>query len=303
MSGINLPAVPVEGGLSVYFRDVWKFPVLEADEEYMLAERWREHGDVDAAHALVTSHLRLVCKIAMKYRGYGLPVSDLVSEGNIGLMKAVRKFEPERGFRLSTYAMWWIRAAITEYILNSWSMVKVGTVAARKKLFFSLRKMKSKLNIMDQGELTDDQADRLAIALNSNRREIQDMNQRLSSKDLSLNAPMSDAEDSMEFQDSLEDDGPNPEALVGDREEFDKRMVLLREALAELPERERHILEQRRLAEDPQTLEDLGNHYGISRERVRQLEVRAFEKVKKLLSSRALQSRPETAEAPALQPA
>ncbi|MGB0670592.1 MAG: RNA polymerase sigma factor RpoH [Rhodospirillales bacterium] len=281
MSSHFLPAAPVEGGLAQYFRDVWKFPVLEAEEEFMLAQRFREHGDVKAAHKLVTSHLRLVCKIAMKYRGYGLPVADLVAEGNIGLMKAVKKFEPERGFRLSTYAMWWIRASITEYILNSWSMVKVGTVAARKKLFFSLRKMKAQMNIMDQGELSDEQADRLAIALTSNSNEIKAMNRRLAARDLSLNAPMSDAEDSMEFMDSLEDEGPSPERSLAEREEYGKRMDLMREALADLPEREREILAERRLTDEPLTLEELGGRYGISRERVRQLEVRAFNKLKK----------------------
>ena len=286
MTTLRLPAVPMDGGLSRYFREVWTFPLLEPEEEYMLAQRWRDHGDTEAAHKLVTSHLRLVAKMAMKYRGYGLPMADLVSEGNIGLMKAVKKFEPERGFRLSTYAMWWIRAAITEYILRSWSMVKLGTIAAQKKLFFSLRKLKNKLRIMDSGELKPDEVTKLARAMNVPEKEIIDMNRRLAARDVSLNTPLSDDE-GMEFQDTLVDGSPSPEALTGDGEELDLRRRYLEQALVTLPERERHIFTERRLTDDPLTLEELGKHYGVSRERIRQLEVRAFDKVKAAVVSAA----------------
>ena len=279
MTTLPLPAVPVDGGLSQYFQQVFSFPVLKAEEEYMLAKRWKEHGDVEAAHELVTSHLRLVAKIAMSYRGYGLPVADLVSEGNIGLMKAVRKFEPERGFRLSTYAMWWIRAAITEYILKSWSLVKLGTVAAQKKMFFSLRKLKGRLKIMDNGELSPDQAAMLAKELNVSESDVIGMNRRLAARDVSLNAPVAE-DNGTEFQDTLVDESPSPETLLADGEELNYRKGLLRDAMQVLPARERHILTERRLKDDPVTLEELGKTYGISRERVRQLEVRALEKVK-----------------------
>ena len=278
MTTLPLPAVPVDGGLSQYFQQVFRFPVLKAEEEYMLAKRWKEHGDVEAAHELVTSHLRLVAKIAMSYRGYGLPVADLVSEGNIGLMKAVRKFEPERGFRLSTYAMWWIRAAITEYILKSWSLVKLGTVAAQKKMFFSLRKLKGRLKIMDNGELGPDQAALLAKELNVSESDVIGMNRRLAARDLSLNAPVAE-DNGTEFQDTLVDESPSPESLLADGEELNYRKGLLRDAMQVLPARERYILTERRLKDDPVTLEELGKTYGISRERVRQLEVRALEKV------------------------
>lgn len=286
MTSLTLPAVPMDGGLSRYFREIWTFPILEPEEEYMLAQRWRDHGDIEAAHKLVTSHLRLVAKMAMKYRGYGLPMADLISEGNIGLMKAVKKFEPERGFRLSTYAMWWIRAAITEYVLRSWSMVKLGTIAAQKKLFFSLRKLKSKLKIMDTGELKPDEVSKLARAMDVPEKEIIDMNRRLAARDVSLNSPLSDGE-GLEFQDTLVDDTPTPEALTGEREELELRRDYLKQALATLPERERHIFIERRLKDDPLTLEDLGKHYGVSRERIRQLEVRAFDKVKAAVMSTA----------------
>lgn len=297
---MKLPTVPVDGGLSRYFREVWKFPILSVEEEYMLAQRWQEHGDVDAAHKLVTSHLRLVAKIAMGNRGYGLPVSDLVSEGTIGLMKAVKKFDPQRGFRLSTYAMWWIRASITEYVLRSWSMVKLGTMAAQKKLFFSLRKFKSKLNILDDDDLTPEQAAKLSKEMNISEREIIDMNRRLTSRDFSLNTPLSQ-EESLEFQDTLVDESPSPEASYRDKEEMKQRRELLKKAVAVLPKRERHIFTERRLKDDPQTLEELGVHYGISRERVRQLEVRAYENVKKAVESAAaelagsLEAEPEPA--------
>jgi RNA polymerase sigma-32 factor len=279
MTALTLPVVPVEGGLANYFRQIWSFPILDKAEEQMLAVRWRDHRDISAAHKLVTSHLRLVAKIATKYRGYGLPLSDLVSEGNIGLMKAVKKFDPNLGFRLSTYAMWWIKAAITEYILKSWSMVKLGTVASQKKLFFSLRKMKSRLNILDSGELTPDQAKHISKATGVSADEVVNMNRRLAARDLSLNAPMSVDQEGIEFQDALIDERANPERQVAEREEFDQRSMLLREAVETLPERERHIFTERKLRDDPVTLEDLGQVYGISRERVRQLEVRAFEKV------------------------
>ncbi len=281
MTTLALPTIPVEGGLAQYFREAWRFPILGAEEEYMLAKRWREHDDVEAAHALVTSHLRLVAKIAMKYRGYGLPVADLVSEGNIGLMKAVRKFEPDLGFRLSTYAIWWIKAAITEYVLRSWSLVKMGTVAAQKKLFFSLRRIKGQMEILDNGELDSEQATRLAEALNVSEREVVAMNARMSSRDLSLNAPVTKDGDMTEFLDTLVDEHPSPEAIVAEEEELTQRRSLLEQALTTLPERERHILVERRLKDDPSTLEVLGQVYGISRERVRQLEVRAFEKLKR----------------------
>ncbi|MEQ8195162.1 MAG: RNA polymerase sigma factor RpoH [Rhodospirillales bacterium] len=286
MTSLSLPAVPLEGGLSQYFRQVWAFPMLEADQEYMLAQRWREHGDVDAAHQLVTSHLRLVCKIATGYKGYGLPLSDLISEGNIGLMKAVKKFEPERGFRLSTYAMWWIRAAITEFVLRSWSMVKMGTVAAQKKLFFSLRKMKGRLKIMDNGELTRDQTKTLSNALDVPEEEITLMNRRLAARDVSLNAPITD-EESMEFQDTLVDETPSPEEFVATGEELSIRRGYLKSALETLSDRERHIFAERHLKDEPQTLEELGKHYGISRERIRQLEVRAYEKIKSAVMTEA----------------
>jgi RNA polymerase sigma-32 factor len=287
MTALTLPVAPVENGLSRYFREIWKFPILERDEEYMLAKSWQDNSDVKAAHRLVTSHLRLVAKIAMKYRGYGLPVSDLVSEGNIGLMKAVKKFEPERGFRLSTYAIWWIRAAITEHILKSWSLVKMGTVAAQKKLFFSLRRIKGQLDIVDNGELEPEQAAQLAEALNVPKDELIEMNRRMASRDASLNAPVSQADGAMEFQDTLVDGGLSPEQLAMDGQEMTHRRGLLQQALTTLPERDRRIFVERRLTEDPPTLEDLGKEYGISRERVRQLEARAFAKVQKAITSAA----------------
>jgi RNA polymerase sigma-32 factor len=258
--------------------------MLSGDEEFMLAVRWREHDDRDAAHKLVTSHLRLVAKIAMGYRGYGLPVSDLISEGNIGLMKAVKKFEPHKGFRLATYAMWWIRASITEYVLRSWSMVKVGTLAGQKKLFFSLGRIKRNLNIVSNGELDPEQADLVAESLSVSRQDVIAMDRRLAARDVSLNASRTgDDGDGPEFQDILVDGSPDPETLVGDNEETSYRRGLLMRALKELPERERHIFTERRLKDDPMTLEELGGVYGVSRERVRQLEVRAFDKVTKMV--------------------
>lgn len=290
---LTLPEVPVDGGLSRYFQEVWRFPMLEADEEYMLAERYRAHGDSDAAHRLVTSHLRLVAKIAMKYKGYGLPMADLVSEGNIGLMRAVKKFEPERGFRLSTYAMWWIKAAITEHILKSWSLVKLGTVASQKKLFFSLRTIKSKLNIMDSGELSDEQAAELSENLKVSAADIKQINRRMSARDASLNARLSDEEDGMEFQDTLVDDRPSPERVFAETEEYGTRQTMLKSAIGQLPQREREIFMERRLSDDPKTLEELGEVYGVSRERIRQLEARAFEKVQAALLADAQANAPD----------
>jgi RNA polymerase sigma-32 factor len=241
---------------------------------------------VEAAHKLVTSHLRLVAKIAMGYRGYGIPVSDLIAEGNIGLMKAVKKFEPERGFRLSTYAMWWIRAAITEYILKSWSMVKMGTLATQKKLFFSLRRIKRQLNIIDSGELEPEHATELAVHLNVSERDVVEMNRRLAVRDLSLNAPMSrEKDEGAEFQDALIDESPTPETLTAENQESSYRRTLVRRAMSDLPDRERHILAERWLADEPKTLEELGSVYGISRERVRQLEARALDKVRRAVSA------------------
>lgn len=281
----TLPSITEEGGLSKYLRDVWKYPILEKEQEFMLACRLRDSGDVDAAHQLVTSHLRLVAKIAMGYRGYGLPVADLVSEGSIGLMKAVKKFDPDRGFRLSTYAIWWIKASITEYVLKSWSMVKMGTVSSQKKLFFSLRRTKNQLKIFDNGELSGEQTLQLAEQLNATEQEVQHMNRRLHARDFSLNTPLSQVDEGTEFQDTLVDERPTPETVVGDSEEFSYRSGMLARAMEGLPEREKNILIERRLKDDPITLEELGQQYGISRERVRQLEVRAFEKVQKAMQA------------------
>ena len=286
MAGLSLPVVPSENGLSRYMREIWQFPILGAEEEYMLAVRWRDHGDVDAAHKLVTSHLRLVAKIAMKYRGYGLPVADLLSEGNIGLMKAVKKFEPERGFRLATYAIWWIKAAMTEYVLRSWSLVRMGTMAAQKKLFFNLRRLKSHLEILDNGDLTPEQTTDLAERLDVSESDLVDMNRRISTRDSSLNTPVGEDE-GMEFQDTLVDDSPSPEALAIRNHDKAYRRGLLVGALKSLNDRERHIFVERRLKDDPLTLEDLGKHYGISRERVRQLEARAFDKVQNAVKAAA----------------
>jgi len=293
----NLSVAQTEGGLSQYFKEAWKYPVLELKVERELAERWRDEGDVEAAHTLVTSHLRLVVKIAMGYRGYGLPVADLVSEGNIGLMKAVKKFEPERGFRLSTYAMWWIKASITEYVLRSWSLVKMGTVAAQKKLFFSLRRHKKRLGIEDSGELTPGQAKVLSDDLDISEREIVNMNRRLASKDMSLNAPVGqDGDSTVEFQDQLVYEGASPEELAAGGQERTLNTELLQAAIAELDKRERHIFIERRLTDDPVTLETLGDQYGVSRERIRQLEARAFQKVQAAMTS-ALGQREDDANA------
>jgi RNA polymerase sigma-32 factor len=262
-----------------FLSEIRRFPLLEPQEEYMLARRWREDGDRDAAHRLVTSHLRLVAKLAMGYRGYGLPTAEVISEGNVGLMQAVKRFEPERGFRLATYAMWWIRASIQEYILRSWSMVKMGTTANQKRLFFNLRKAKSKISALDEGDMRPDQVKLIADKLGVTEQDVVDMNRRLGG-DTSLNAPIRDDGDSGEWQDWLVDDAPSQERVMAENEELDNRRKALGEALGVLNDRERRIFEARRLVEDPVTLEDLAAEFGVSRERVRQIEVRAFEKVK-----------------------
>src|SRR6266850_1765567 len=273
-----LPILTAESGLTRYLEEIRRFPMLEPQNEYMLAKRWREHGDRDAAHKLVTSHLRLVAKIAMGYRGYGLPISELISEGNVGLMQAVKRFEPEKGFRLATYAMWWIKAAIQEYILRSWSLVKMGTTANQKKLFFNLRKAKSKISALEEGDLRPDQVQIIAKRLGVTEQDVIDMNRRLGG-DVSLNAPIRDDGDSGEWQDWLADDTTDQETVLAAHEESDNRRKALGEALTVLNERERRIFEARRLADEPMTLEDLAAEFGVSRERVRQIEVRAFEKV------------------------
>jgi RNA polymerase sigma-32 factor len=277
MASAALPVLSGENGLSRYLREIRRFPMLEPQEEYMLAKRWREHEDPEAAHKLVTSHLRLVAKIAMGYRGYGLPIGEVISEGNVGLMQAVKRFEPERGFRLATYAMWWIRASIQEYILRSWSLVKMGTTASQKKLFFNLRKAKSQISALDEGDLRPDQVDTIAHRLGVSKQDVIDMNRRMSG-DASLNVPLRE-EGEGEWQDWLVDDSASQENLLVDREETDNRLGALHQALGVLNDRERRIFEARRLAEDPMTLEQLSDEFDISRERVRQIEVRAFEKV------------------------
>jgi RNA polymerase sigma-32 factor len=286
----NLNAIAVmspEGGLSRYLSEIRKFPMLAKDQEFMLAKRWREHEDPEAAHQLVTSHLRLVAKIAMGYRGYGLPIGEVISEGNVGLMQAVKKFEPDKGFRLATYAMWWIRASIQEYILRSWSLVKMGTTAAQKKLFFNLRKAKSEISALEEGDMHPDQVSQIATKLGVLNEEVISMNRRLSGPDASLNAPLrSDSES--EWQDWLADDvTPSQESVVAENEEMQIRMSLLEEAMTELTDRERHILTERRLKDEPTTLEALAGEYGVSRERVRQIEVRAFEKLLRAMRSAA----------------
>jgi RNA polymerase sigma-32 factor len=282
-----LSVLTPDGGLARYLTEIRKFPMLAKDEEFMLAKRWREHQDPEAAHRLVTSHLRLVAKIAMGYRGYGLPIGEVISEGNVGLMQAVKKFEPDKGFRLATYAMWWIRASIQEYILRSWSLVKMGTTAAQKKLFFNLRKAKSEINALDEGDLRPEQVSEIATKLGVLDSEVISMNRRLAGPDASLNAPLrSDSEN--EWQDWLEDkDAVSQETHLAESEEYSLRMGLLEEAMSELTDRERHILTERRLKDDPTTLETLAAEYGVSRERVRQIEVRAFEKLQKAMRAAA----------------
>ena len=282
MSYANLPAPSPEQGLSRYLQEIRKFPMLEQGEEYMLAKAWADHQDKDAAHKLVTSHLRLAAKIAMGYRGYGLPTAEVVSEANVGLMQAVKRFDPEKGFRLATYAMWWIRASIQEYILRSWSLVKMGTTSAQKKLFFNLRKAKTKIGALEEGDLRPENVAQIARQLNVTEEEVVSMNRRMSGGDASLNAQVnSDGEGSGEWQDWLEDEDADQAANYAERDELDQRRELLVAAMADLNERERHILTERRLKDQPATLEDLSHEYDVSRERIRQIEVRAFEKLQK----------------------
>ncbi len=296
-----LPMISGESGLARYLNEIRRFPMLEPQEEYMLAKSWREHADKDAAHRLVTSHLRLVAKIAMGYRGYGLPISEVVSEGNVGLMQAVKRFEPDKGFRLATYAMWWIRASIQEYILRSWSLVKMGTTASQKKLFFNLRKVKSQISALEDGDLKPEHVKTIAHRLGVSEQDVVDMNRRMSG-DASLNAPLRE-EGEGEWQDWLVDDSASQEKLLVDREEADNRIGALRNALGVLNDRERRIFEARRLAEDPMTLEALSDEFDISRERVRQIEVRAFEKVQSAVKAGVarieMQARPPQIAGPA----
>ena len=292
MASQSLPSVGAHGGLTRYLEEIRQFPMLEPQEEYMLAKSWREHGDRDAAHKLVTSHLRLVARIAMGYRGYGLPIGEVVSEGNVGLMQAVKRFDPDKGFRLATYAMWWIRAAIQENILRSWSLVKMGTTAAQKKLFFNLRKIKGQLKALDEGDLRPDQVKRIATQLGVTEEDVVSMNRRLAG-DSSLNAPVRNDSESGEWQDWLVDDTMDQETALAESEEAQRRRGMLNNALKGLNERERRVFEARRLAEDPLTLEELSAEFGVSRERIRQIEVRAFEKVQK-----AVQKAAAAAEAP-----
>ncbi|MBB5042859.1 RNA polymerase sigma factor RpoH [Shinella fusca] len=288
MARNTLPSITAgEGGLNRYLDEIRKFPMLEPQQEYMLAKRYQEHGDRNAAHQLVTSHLRLVAKIAMGYRGYGLPIGEVVSEGNVGLMQAVKKFDPERGFRLATYAMWWIKASIQEYILRSWSLVKMGTTANQKRLFFNLRRMKGKIQAIEDGDLRPDQVKEIATKLNVSEDEVVSMNRRLSG-DASLNAPIKASEgDSGQWQDWLVDDHDSQEETLIEQDELDTRRAMLARAMGVLNDRERRIFEARRLAEDPVTLEELSSEFDISRERVRQIEVRAFEKVQEAVQKYA----------------
>jgi len=291
-----LTTVSPEASLSRYLQEIRKFPMLTPDEEFMLAKRWTEDGDTDAAHRMVTSHLRLVAKIAMGYRGYGLPVGELIAEGNVGMMQAVKRFDPDRGFRLATYAMWWIRASIQEYILRSWSLVKMGTTAAQKKLFFNLRRIKGQLSAIDEGDMSPENVQKIAHRLDVSEQDVISMNRRLAAPDHSLNAPMRVDGDG-EWQDWLVDDQPNQEQTLAENEEMDDRRSMLLKAMEKLTEREKHILTERRLKDEPTTLEDLSAEYGISRERVRQIEVRAFEKLQKAMKSaefdRRINGRPQ----------
>jgi len=286
MAQTNLPILSSEGGLSRYLQEIRRFPMLEPDEEFMLAKRYKEHADPGAAQKLITSHLRLVAKIAMGYRGYGLPISEVISEGNVGLMHAVKRFEPDKGFRLATYAMWWIRAAIQEYVLRSWSLVKIGTTAAQKRLFFNLRKVKGQIAALDDGSLHPDQIKQIATTLKVSEADVVSMNSRLSG-DASLNSPMRADEGSSEWQDWLVDDTPDQETSLGENQEFSERMGLLNQAMDVLNERERAIFQARRLQDNPATLEELAQQYDVSRERIRQIEVRAFEKVQEAVQQAA----------------
>jgi RNA polymerase sigma-32 factor len=284
----KLPTIASDsGGLARYLEEIRKFPMLEPEQEFMLAKRWQEHGDTEAAHKLVTSHLRLVTRIAMGYRGYGLPIGEVISEGNVGLMQAVKRFEPDKGFRLATYAMWWIRASIQEYILRSWSLVKMGTTAAQKKLFFNLRRMKGQIKALEEGDLRPDQVKQIATKLGVPEEDVVNMNRRLGG-DASLNAPVrADMEGGGEWQDWLVDDAPDQEERLVESEELDHRRAYLAKALSTLNDREKRIFEARRLAEEPATLEDLSEEFGVSRERIRQIEVRAFEKVQSAVQKAA----------------
>jgi RNA polymerase sigma-32 factor len=281
-------ALSPEQGLSRYLSEIRKFPLLEKGEEFMLAKRWQEHQDPAAAEKMVTSHLRLVAKIAMGYRGYGLPMGEVISEGNVGLMQAVKKFDPDKGFRLATYAMWWIRAAIQEYILRSWSLVKLGTTAAQKKLFFNLRRLKGEIQALEEGDLRPENVKEISTRLGVTEDEVTSMNRRMSAGgDASLNAPIGGAEDGGEWQDWLADEKPGQAESFADRDEFSARMELLEEAMESLNERERHIITERRLKDEPTTLEDLSVEYNVSRERIRQIEVRAFEKLQNAMREAA----------------
>ena len=275
----NLPT-PSVGGLSIYLAQIKKFPMLDAEEEYMLAKNWRENGNLQSAHKLVTSHLRLVAKIAMGYRGYGLPVNELISEGNVGLMQAVKKFDPEKGFRLATYAMWWIKAAIQEYVLRSWSLVKMGTTTAQKKLFFNLKKIKNQIAAGQEGDLRDEQVEEISKRLDVDSHEVINMNRRMMGQEKSLNDPIKSGETD-EWQDWLVDDSLDQELIVSQKQEYDDKKELLNSAMKILNEREKEIITARRLSEEPQTLEDLSKKYKISRERIRQIETKAFEKLQK----------------------
>ena len=283
MAGTSIALSP-EQGLSRYLTEIRKFPMLSKEEEFMLAKQWQEHEDTESAEKMVTSHLRLVAKIAMGYRGYGLPMAEVVSEGNVGLMQAVKKFDPDKGFRLATYAMWWIRAAIQEYILRSWSLVKLGTTAAQKKLFFNPRRIKGEINAIEQGDLRPEQVTEIATRLNVTEDEVISMNGRMSASDASLNAPIGGADGDGEWQDWLEDEDQQGQATeFANRQEFQARMSLLEKAMQDLNEREKHIITERRLKDEPVTLEDLSKVYNVSRERIRQIEVRAFEKLQKAM--------------------
>ena len=285
----NLPAPSPEQGLNRYMQEIRKFPLLEPEEEYMLAKRWVDHQDSPAAHRMVTSHLRLAAKIAMGYRGYGLPQAEVISEANVGLMQAVKRFDPEKGFRLATYAMWWIRASIQEYILRSWSLVKLGTTSAQKKLFFNLRKAKAKVGALEEGDLRPENVTRIATDLNVSEHEVVDMNRRLSGGDASLNATVgSDGEGTTQWQDWLEDEDSDQAGDYEARDEFDIRMNLLHQAMSALNDREKDVLMKRRLSDTPITLEELSESYGVSRERIRQIEVRAFEKLQERMRSLAV---------------
>jgi RNA polymerase sigma-32 factor len=293
MAARSLPSVSAHGGLTRYLEEIRQFPMLEPEQEFMLAKSWREHDDRDAAHQLVTSHLRLVARIAMGYRGYGLPIGEVISEGNVGLMQAVKRFDPDKGFRLATYAMWWIRAAIQEYILRSWSLVKMGTTAAQKKLFFNLRKIKGQLKALEEGDLHPDHVKKISTRLGVSEDDVISMNRRLAG-DSSLNAPVRNDAESGEWMDWLVDDtNIDQETALAESEEKEQRHDMLQDALETLNERERRVFEARRLSEDPLTLEQLSTEFGVSRERIRQIEVRAFEKVQKAVQKAAAAAEPE----------